>query len=442
MGLILCFLAFAGVAILIRRSLGDGLGLLLAIGSVYGIARCNIFDGFTHFLFDASVLGAYVGGWRYISSAESTAAGRLRHWVLALAFLPFFLILLSPFIEAQPVLVQLLGLRPAIFFVPLVFFGAALDRESLRTLAHWAVFVALLAGGTALAEYFLGVERFFPMNEASDIIYLSQDIGEARDFRIPATFSSAHAYGATMVGILPLLMFLLEEEGRWRLPALAATVTAVIGVFACGARSTVIALGILTIGFAARGLKSGAVRTALIVVSVAVLAIVPRVSRFQRFETLADYSYTTTRVESSVNASFLDTIIASPLGRGLGSAVGTSIPFFLAAQARPQIGLENEYARIAVEEGVLGLCLWIAFALFGMVQNPLELKRFGGGPDLCMWLVCAFAWIGGFVGTGLLASVPGTMLLMIYMGVLVVGREAFDDANARLPLSPTGLLRP
>ena len=90
MGLILCIAGFASVALLIRRSFGDGLGLLLAIGSVYGIARCVIFDGFTHFLFDASVLGAYVGGVRRIHETGSFERTGLRSWLLLLGTLPSF----------------------------------------------------------------------------------------------------------------------------------------------------------------------------------------------------------------------------------------------------------------------------------------------------------------------------------------------------------------
>src|SRR5690348_16444759 len=98
MGLILCIACFASVALLIRRSFGDGLGLLLGIGSVYGIARCVIFDGFTHFLFDASVLGAYVGGLRRMRETNSLELTGFRSWLLLLGTLPLLVILISPFL--------------------------------------------------------------------------------------------------------------------------------------------------------------------------------------------------------------------------------------------------------------------------------------------------------------------------------------------------------
>jgi hypothetical protein len=423
MGLILCALGFVSVAFLSRRSLGDGLGLLLAIGSVYGIARCNIFDGFTHFLFDASVLGAYVGGAHHLLHRDRPDLLRLSAWIIALACLPVLLILASPFFDAQPVLVQLLGLRPAIYFVPLALLGATLGEESAERLACWAVFVSLGTGAIALAEYFWGLEPFFPVNDASDIIYLSQDIGEARNFRLPSTFSSAHAYGGTMVAIFPLLVYLIERRSRWRAVASVALVVAALGVFACGARSPVLVLGALALGLAVHGVKNGSARSALAIVGAAVLVVVPRVERFQRFETLTDVSYTRARIAGSVNTTFVDTIASDPFGRGLGSALGTSVPYFLADQARPQVGMENEYVRIAVEEGLPGLVLWVAFVGFVLVRNPLDLRRLGPAADLGLWLVCLASWIQGFIGVGMLASVPGTMLLMVYMGLLATGRK-------------------
>jgi hypothetical protein len=428
MGLILCFLGFGSVAFLIRRSLGDGLGLLLAIGSVYGIARANVFDGYTHFLFDSSVLGAYLGAGYRLFAAPDMARRRLRAWVFALSLLPLFLILLSPFLDAQPLLVQLIGLRPAVFFVPLVLLGAALGPGEMERLARWAVLVVFIASAFAIGEYILGVERFFPMNEASNIIYLSQDVGEAKDFRIPATFSSAHAYGATMVGLVPLLAYLLERPGRWRIPVLLAMAFAAIGVFASAARSPVLALAAVTAALAVRRFRSRGVQLGLVAASCALLVAVPRVTRFQRFETLSDLSYATARVEGSVNAEFLDTIVDYPFGRGLGSALGTSIPYFLADQARPQIGMENEYVRISVEEGLLGLCVWAAFALYVLGQNPFRLVRSGFAVGLAIWIVCAFTWLQGFVGTGMLASVPGTAIVLIYMGMLAVQRTTGEPA--------------
>src|SRR5262249_11203476 len=146
----------------------------------------------------------------------------LRSWLVLLLAVPSMLILLSPFFETQPVLIQLLGLRPTVLFLPLVLFGPLLSKQEWAQLAVWSAFVAVGSGGVILAEYSLGVERFFPLNDASRIIYMSNDVAEAKTYRLPATFSSAHAYGGTIVALVPLFVMLIEARGRSQLLGMAA----------------------------------------------------------------------------------------------------------------------------------------------------------------------------------------------------------------------------
>jgi O-antigen ligase len=125
------------------------------------------------------------------------------------------------------------------------------------------------------------------------------------------------------------------------------------------------------------------------------------------------------RFGSSVNVSVLDAVGRAPLGSGLGMAFGTSIPYFLADSARPQIGMESEYARIAVEQGVLGLVLWVCFIGWVLIRVPNWTGRAADAAGWAMWIFCASAWVGAVIGTGVLASVPLTMLLLLQMGALV-----------------------
>jgi len=424
-----------------RKSLGDGLGLLLFIGSIYGIARCRIFDGFIHFFFDASALGVYVGAYPRLIAAKTDTIQRLKRWVVALVVLPIFLILLSPFIDAQPVLIQLLALRPILLFLPLLLIGALVVPEEVKRLAGWAIAVALGAALVALGEYFYGVEPFFPVNDASRIIYISRDIGEERAIRIPATFGSAHAYGGTMVGLVPLLVLMINAHRSWvKVLAMGALCAAVLGVFACAARLPFIGLLAVFTAVALRGVRQTSVRAGAVVVIALVALMVPGEERLQRFETLSNSDYVSRRVEGSFNAGLLDTIVAEPLGRGLGSAVGTSIPYFLMGQAKPQIGLESEYARIGIEQGLLGLVLWLAFAGSLLLVNPTSLTLLGGVADVGMFVFCVFTWVSGLIGAGFLAAIPGTMLLMIYMG-LIAGAEKRTAATVLTHPSREGLVR-
>jgi hypothetical protein len=402
-----------------RKSVADGLGLLLLIGSLYGIARCRIFDGFSHFLFDTSVLGVYLGAYPRLASAKTDVALRLKKWILALAVLPALLILLSPFMDAQPVLIQTLALRPILLFLPLLLLGASMAPAEMKRFAGWAVAVSIGTGFVALAEYVYGVEPFFPVNAASRIIYMSSVTGDARAVRIPATFSSAHAYGGTMVGLVPVLVLLLDSERSVvRALTMSALCAAALGVFACAGRLPFIGLLLVFAVVVLRGVRRRGMRAGAVAVIALLAIMVPREDRLQRFETLSDSEYVSSRVEISINAGLVDTIVEEPLGRGLGSAVGTSIPYFLADEAKPQVGLESEFARIGIEQGLAGLVLWLAFAGSLLLRNPKSLTRFGGAADVGMWVFCIFTWASGWIGVGFLSAVPGTMLLMVYMGVI------------------------
>jgi len=434
-GLVLCILGFTGVAWSIRRNVADGLGLLLVIGSLYGIARCRIFDGYSHFLFDAATLGAYAGTLPRLAASTTPSIVGLKKWVYALASLLLLLILVSPLIDAQPVSVQLLGLRPAIFFLPFLLIGAALKASDARRLAWWCLGVALGTAVVALAEYTYGVEPFFPINEASRIIYLSRDIGEERAIRIPSTFSSAHAYGGTMVALVPLLILLLDS-GRRRSTVLAISglAAACLGVFACAARLPFLGLLAVLGAVLFRGARRPGIRIGGLVVLAVLALVVSRNERLQRFETLSDSEYVSNRVRGSLNESFLEILSENPIGRGLGSAVGTSIPYFLLDEAKPQVGMENEFARIGVEQGILGFLLWLVFGVTILARKPGRLQKFGGIADVGMWVFCIYSWASGFIGTGFLASVPGTMMLMLFMGA-IASTKAVETAE-----SSTGLV--
>jgi len=432
MGFALCVVGFISTWLTARRSLGHGLGLLLAIGSSYGILRANVFDGFVHFLFDASVLGFYLGCGRRVLAEAGTRAPRTRFWIGALSVLPFLLILLSPFIDSQPLIIQILGLRTAMFFVPLLLVGAVIARTELEAVGTWAALVVLVAAVFAFGEFVWGLEPFFPLNSVTEIIYISKDVTGARWHRIPSIFVSSHGYGGTMVALLPLLFLKLERGGKWLLLAPFCILTAALGVFVSGARSPVLSLAFVALALATSKSTGRQSRVVLALVGIALVVIVPLQSRLQRFETLEDTEYVEERVRSSVNVGFLEAATEHPFGRGLGSAAGTSIPYFLSDVARPQYGIENEYARIVLEEGLPGLLLWVVLIARVLVLDP---RRLGTPFERGAWAVCISGWLQAFIGTGVLASIPGTMILLTYMGVLARRRETqVDSAPAWVPV--------
>jgi hypothetical protein len=158
--------------------------------------------------------------------------------------------------------------------------------------------------------------------------------------------------------------------------------------------------------------------------------------RFQRFATLQNTEYVTDRVSQSVNSSLLDVVTNYPLGNGLGSAMGTSIPFFLMDLARPQMGLENEFGRIALEQGFVGLVLWFFFVAWLLTRFPPRRRGASLVADRMMWVTTVVMWMTALIGTGLLSSIPGSALLLLYMGALVGMRRPAPVAKPRPVTAP------
>jgi hypothetical protein len=415
-GLALCFLAFVCGWAFTRRRLGHGLGFVLATGCIYGWLRANLLDGFTHFCFDAALAGLYTNALPRIRFPARGPIRRLGVWTLLLVGWPFIVILLSPFLDAQHVYVQFVGLRTAILFAPLLLIGDVATDEDFRLFRSWAGWCVIGASGFTLGEVVMGLESFFPLNEVTEILYSSADVAGGH-YRLPSSFTSAHAYGGTMVGLLPVLLGNIDVKGGNRLATLVATALASLGVFACGARLPVVLFAVVMFAMVLR-LRRKPIALALVIVTMCALGYaVSQSDRLRRFESLGDTEMVEGRVSGSVTMDFWEIVGSYPMGKGLGSAFGTSVPFFLAEYARPPIGIESEFGRLLLEEGVPGLLLWVSFVAWLLGSSAHEL-RFGSAEKAGMWAVIASSWASGLLGAGVLSSIPGTFLLMIYMGAL------------------------
>src|SRR5450755_2443857 len=129
---ILCFASLILAFFCAKRSLGMGLVALLTVGYAYGIVRANFPAAASHFVFDAAALGFYAGV--FMKPADRRARFRsvtLRPWVAVLAAWPMLLF----FVPVQDWLVQIVGLRGTIFFLPFLLVGARMKDEDLTTLA-------------------------------------------------------------------------------------------------------------------------------------------------------------------------------------------------------------------------------------------------------------------------------------------------------------------
>src|SRR5687768_305238 len=123
LALLLCGIAFVGAYVAGRRSLVAGIGAVLTAGYFYGITRANVTSTLSHFIFDAAVMGLYLTQLLKPFPPEDLARTRqLRHWTVLLIGWPLLMLL----VPLQDPMVQLVGLRANVFFVPFLLLGARL----------------------------------------------------------------------------------------------------------------------------------------------------------------------------------------------------------------------------------------------------------------------------------------------------------------------------
>ena len=137
--------------------------------------------------------------------------------------------------------------------------------------------------------------------------------------------------------------------------------------------------------------------------------------RLQRFTELQNTQMVSERIVGSVNMNFFEAAATYPFGNGLGGG-GTSIPYFLQNRIEKPVLIENEYARILLEQGLVGLALWVAFIIWVLIRpQPPRTDPWFVGRRLA-WVTCAAYFATGLIGTGLLTSIPHTCLLLLDVG--------------------------
>ena len=435
--IVLCILAFVVTYWAGKRSLGEGLIALLVFGYFYGILRANLITAFSHFIFDTGLVGLYLSqNWSSSDPRESRRLEIVKMWMPVLLGWPLLMVLM-PF---QPLLVSIVGLRGHVFFIPLLMLGTKLKERDLHILSGGLAVLNLIAVAFAGAEYFRGVPRFYPYSPVTTIIYASSDVAGGF-FRIPAIFSSAHAYGGTMVGTMPFLI------GGWqraqmrtvRILALAGIAAALLGVLMSATRlNFILGMGMVLFTILTSKLQSNN-RVVFLLVIAALAWTALSNERFQRFKSLGDSEMVVDRLAGSVNRSFFELLAEHPMGNGLGGG-GTSVPYFLQGQVKNPIGLESEYSRILCEQGFVGLLLWLAFIAWFLSRAAVAfLPGSWANSRRLAWCYTVISMGTGLVGTGLLTAIPGTVLLLLCMGwTMVPQMTEYSRATAKIPVRLPG----
>jgi len=432
--ILLCFLAFAATFWAGKRSVGLGILVVAAIGYSYGILRANFLSPASHFIFDASLTGLYLSyGSRFLDETDTTQTYTLRVWTALLIAWPC-LICLLPF---QPLMVSIVGLRGNIFFLPTLLIGSRLKAKDLREFIFGMALLNLVALGFGIAEYFRGIDSFFPRSAVTSIMYASGDVAGG-NYRIPSLFTSAHAYAGTMVATIPFLFGAWVQPGWRKLPKiilLLGMVAALCGVLLASTRSFfVIALYFVAIGTLSSNI--GARKRIVWIVAIFIVgAVALSNERFQRFKSLGDSEMVMDRIAGSVNRSFFEVLFEYPMGNGLGGG-GTSMPYFLQGEIRHPVQIESEYSRILAEQGFIGLSLWLGFVVWCVTRPTPFLKNAWLPARRMIWYWYALSFVTSAIGLGLLTAIPCTFLLLLGVGWTVVA-PATD-----LPMRSQKVLRP
>jgi hypothetical protein len=417
----LCLGAFIATFVATRAALWLGFIATMTAGYFYGIVRANIASPVAQFMYDAATAGLFLGALTITyAPAQRFRLRRLAPWTIALMLWPTMLLL----VPAQDPLIQLVGWRGNILFVPFILIGAALEAADLKMIARSLAVLSFVALGFALAEAIFGVRSFYPDNPLDAIIYKSTDVyfGGVSHLRIPATFTHSAVYATSMVAAMPLLLggLSLEEPHHWqRYLLLGAIGASAAGVFLAASRSEAVILLVMAAAVTFSRPSTRFPWAGWLIVLLAVGWLVAATPRMQRFFTLSSPGVVTSRLHSSVNQSFVELIAEYPLGNGLGGG-GTSIPYFLQARLREPVGIENEYARIAAEQGIPGLALWVGFIIWILTRPaPERHDQWCGGKRLAR-LLCAISFLTAPLGTGLLNSIPQSAMMMAFAGWIAV----------------------
>ena len=434
----LCLLAFLTTRWAGKRSLGQGLIALLCWGYFFGILRANLLSTFVYFVFDSALMGFYLSQKGLFTGVDKRSAA-LRIWCWILMGWPI-LLMVMPF---QPFLVSLVGLRGSILFIPMLLAGSRLRGDDLRQATYGFAALNLVALGFAGAEYFMGLERFYPINAATALIYDSIDV-EGGFYRIPAIFANSHLYGGAMAASVPYLIAGWEyAKTRWtRWFILLGMAAAFLGVLLSATRLNFVICCGLVLVTVLNGRMASKKRVMIIVLILIMAGVAMRNTRFQRFKSLSDTESVEDRIAGSVNRSFFEILLAYPLGNGLGGG-GTSIPYFLAGQVRNPIGLENEYARILCEQGIVGLMLWISFIVWFLASFK---SVFAKGPwatgRRLVWSLCVIGLGTGAIGLGMLTAVPQTAILLLGIGWTATKMREESREGQAAGIVPEGFQRP
>jgi hypothetical protein len=421
-----------GAYFLGRRSLAAGVLVVAVSGYFYGILRANLYTPLAHFIFDAALVGLYASQFFAGRKKEVTPhSSTLNTWLMLLMCWPLLLL----FLPFQDLLVSVVGLRGNMFLIPAILLGSRLRSIDLQRIAIGFAVLNLVALGFGIAETFMGIEPFFPYSPMTLTMYTSQDSGGEN--RIPALFQNAHTYAGVMVDTLPFLFgaWVRKTGARWqKLLLIAGMAASLFGVLMAATRTGILLAGIVVI-LAFTGGKLGAMKRWIWVLAIAgVVFAAMHNERWQRYKQM-DTETVEGRIAGSVNRGFFEILLEYPMGNGLGGG-GTSIPYFLASRVNRPVAAENEYARILLEQGIVGLLLWVGFAIWFATNRVTFVKDDWYTGRRIGWYLCVITLASSALGLGMLTSIPNSFFFLLTLGWVAVKPVAEAEKALPVPRRP------
>jgi hypothetical protein len=189
---------------------------------------------------------------------------------------------------------------------------------------------------------------------------------------------------------------------------------AFVGVMMASTRQGMIMAGVLVVIASLSGKLGTLKRVVWAVAIVAVIYAAMHNDRWQRYKEL-DSQAVEDRIAGSVNRTFWEVLVEYPLGNGLGGG-GTSIPYFLASQVNRPVGVENDYCRVLLEQGVIGLLLLLGFVVWFVTNRATFVKDDWLTGRRMGWFLCVLSWFVGALGLGMLTSIPNSFMFLLTVG--------------------------
>jgi len=242
-------------------------------------------------------------------------------------------------------------------------------------------------------------------------------IDSAGGSRIPSVFQNAHTYAGVMVFTVPILFgaWALSTGARWRKWVLLAGMSAAfVGVLMAATRQGMVMAGLMVVIASVSGKLGPLKRVVWALAIVAVIWSAMHNERWQRYKEL-DSETVQDRVAGSVNRSFWEVLVEYPLGNGLGGG-GTSIPYFLASQVNRPVEVENDYCRILLEQGIIGLLLWVGFVFWFVANRAAFVKDDWLTGRRMAWYLSILSFLIGVIGIGMISSIPNSFMFLLCVG--------------------------